>query len=453
MAAVSVVLLIFWILKFVLSANIFDTGTEMCCSGKIHAMPLTENGTSTYRKLNGTSNYRKLYCCGEEMYDLSTHVCCQYNVNPRPPNTSFNDAYFCCGPNLYNPDTSLCCDGIVYEGSGRFNDSGDITSEDLIKEIPHYLSYRHLSCCGNEIYDWRSRMCCTTYSGFNKTTSIRIRQTPFDDCCGEQSFDIRNEICCNGNIFPAKLPGTRRSLYCCGENSFVPKTQVCCYGSEVLNKTNSHKKYSCCGHSLQLKVGEMCCGDSVVSVSVGDAGIVECCGNKTYNVTSELCCDGVVQVIKNKEDRCCGTDIYNLQDKEFCCSKVVQSFSNLTFSGNFIPESLCCGNTTLSNPKTEMCCSGQITLRSSSNYRCCGSDAINPDQQLCCNGQIKVKSSATNGCCGDTMYNYNNQFCCHDSGNFTIFDIELNTGDRKGCCIRPQINTEWISNYESSPFP
>ncbi|XP_045930859.1 galaxin isoform X1 [Micropterus dolomieu] len=122
------------------------------------------------------------HCCGTEVYEPSTEICCNGHRYPKKENMH------CCGVKAYNiKDTQMkCCAGTLY----------NLTC----------LGHGHdAQCCGS-ILQKPMDVCCSCEDKevvYTKKTGFR--------CCGHLYFNTSLWSCCAGKLSPVHQPGQHQS--------------------------------------------------------------------------------------------------------------------------------------------------------------------------------------------------------------------------------------------------
>ncbi|XP_065179401.1 galaxin-like [Sycon ciliatum] len=170
---------------------VFEHAIAMCCDGAI-----TTDGPAAVRE-----------CCGTNTFPKGAgHMCCAGNVvNANPAQEK------CCGADIYNPYTDICCQDTVMARS-----QPGAVEHCCGAGIIGPLS----ACCGNNtVYDPAMQQCCGG--------QVADGTPPQFMCCGPSSFSIFGEsLCCNGLLQHAGPDA--RTMACCGTSVFSTLTHTCC---------------------------------------------------------------------------------------------------------------------------------------------------------------------------------------------------------------------------------
>ncbi|ELU07674.1 hypothetical protein CAPTEDRAFT_189041 [Capitella teleta] len=129
--------------------------------------------------------------CAGEVYDSSTHICCNETLTTPIPNRGR-----CCGSEAIDSEKFMCCNDVV-----------------------NIRPCGNPDCCQGNTFDRTSHMCCNGV--------IRSRPSDNSRCCDTFSIDANNFLCCDGVTQRRKSP----SYSCCGTLPVDLDLQICCYGA------------------------------------------------------------------------------------------------------------------------------------------------------------------------------------------------------------------------------
>ncbi|GAB6022747.1 hypothetical protein CHUAL_006843 [Chamberlinius hualienensis] len=240
----------------------YNTKSQACCDNTI-----VEKGNIT----NG-------FCCNKEFHDYATTVCCQ-DTAVEVPNLNnrgccgnqawdiFDRREICCDNILYSNDdypntNKLCCGDQLYDENTHICCSRQSTTESLqfefyilsLDDRPHSFQ---LQCCDEKVYNMTEQVCCDDELKDNVYGSEsafccggEIVSNIGSSCCNGQVYDINVETCINDQVHDFKL----NEGICYINQTFTMYdilNQRCC--SEIIDLTDDDKafnRYSCCENAL-----------------------------------------------------------------------------------------------------------------------------------------------------------------------------------------------------------
>lgn len=122
------------------------------------------------------SFFNAVGCCGgQELYDESSQICCEYKGSFSINNNKNRD---CCYDRAYNTVHQHCAKGRVLNfnedfcGINKYNVSAKICCGGTLHDRPLFLP----KCCGSNLYDFSQSQCCL---GTKKVVALNLQ------CCGE----------------------------------------------------------------------------------------------------------------------------------------------------------------------------------------------------------------------------------------------------------------------------
>lgn len=382
--------------------QLIERDTQMCCNGEVFRH--SPNGRCCYNPTNDDSvfynkNEKKCcagnlhdiadgnahQCCGEELYNNKTQLCCQidhemrisyrvyekkkypicpiYYCNKEPyektQKNCCNDKLIpvkanhdCCGNSLYNKKTQVCCDGRKHQKHGE--------SE---------------KCCG-KMYLREDEDCC----------GVAIIKPP-EKCCGEKTYNSSQHKC----TADSKIVTLETLL--CDNREYNTDTQLCC-GSFAMTKRNQGDN-ECCkprGHKPGTTFNNktmVCDGGKLRStVRCGKQHTPDkytCCNNYAYNQPAEnsVCCDGRAEWYKrdSNEEGCrpplCNGEWYDDRDQDCCNNTLInrqrlrcinqKAYHYYDKNDNLFSNLRICGRYAIS--RTYKCCAGVMPYKYST-YTC-----------------------------------------------------------------------------------
>jgi len=295
--------------------EVYHIQEHMCCGGKVYHVDRNQHiccgGQPRDRKFGmdtlccGTSVYR--YCADEDCDPDEPRWCCGGQLS----NIDFGVYTGCCGTSVYNTKLQFCCNDTVYPRDGDlsccYSSLFNLTTSWCCQgNITDRAPGRRLGCCGTEAYDQETQLCCVG------AVAVVYREFGYDTgCCGTAVFDSKKFLCCNDKLYP-RLQG--RSC-CPGSNKvYNYETQLCCNGVVLNREFGDHS--GCCGTSVIDNDKFYCCwpNRNVAELTQLQLWLVE-----PYRKLDQQCCDGVVVNLASRDERCCGTRVYNI-NTETCCS-------------------------------------------------------------------------------------------------------------------------------------
>ncbi|XP_072030628.1 uncharacterized protein [Amphiura filiformis] len=398
-------------------------------------------------------------CCGKQLLDVSTQVCCQniiYNITD-----SKSD---CCGNVPYNANdaSKLCCDGSLHNHTPGAVCCG--TSA---------IDSSTMQCCGNndhrfayskgELFTNKWIFHCMVMSKQDLSTcksqvdqsldvnSFQIVKTVFSNqgtdpvCCNDGNYDSTQHTCCDGLLHKFVPNGI-----CCGHSLIRDNTkELCCDGS-VKTKTYGSDSV-CCGQNIIDKRRYECCGGKLMSRNPWK----QCCNSvilSSFQACDEIQQDESIQGELNITHTHLNvttipsptsSDYFNITTITFnltnpayptcngvsynpaiygCCDGILYNISN----EDCVPKSEVCGDQIYDNSsqgccleivydfQTHICCNETLHEKLTNTTRCCNTTAYDVSTDICCNNSVTDKSTY-GACCGYIPYNQTTHICCNNT--------------------------------------
>eukprot|EP00117_Sycon_ciliatum_P049544 scpid32942/ scgid2760/ len=380
---------------------------QQCCGGSIQPGTI---GKGWLCCGNRTSfNPEEATCCrGNKQLGRANDVfCCEQKSFSPATILTRSSQVRCCGDQAFDPSDKLCCGGALrntwsgvlgtqmaccpYDGY-PFNPTthncmlcrGSPSRVIQPKSLP-------LTCCGTKPYNMSESVCCD----FSREVLLPAVYTR-SGCCGGQVYDRDSGLCCLGQVSRAQ-PGERvtANWRCCETQAFDPATHECLECSGFRRLVPLSDAYSCCGISPFSRLSSLCCNGQVLALnqtfrSTQELPQFACCGNRAFDPATQTCCSLTESAVVNaRGTSCCGTRaVYN----------------------------------TLLGERCIQCQGGPPRAMEASDARiCCGSELYLPDESACCLNPLRPKlfditrersASPRLFCCNGTAFDANMEKCC-----------------------------------------
>lgn len=268
----------------------FNHQTHACCDGTLIERPMEGGWTDLNYMCCGKElyNYQSHLCCGgetvpaepgmeccvDQVYNIFKQTCCiswdVFDKNFQPTKyqileTEENSMKQCCGMELYDPMTSICCNNEIQTKS------------------EHLLNVMGIACCGSQQYSYQTHLCCQKWGEVNGIQSA-ISETLHENqgyqkgCCGTEVFDFTTEVCCNQTIVPRPEEAEPNVwMGCCGAQPISDYTVQLCENGVLFER--EHYNQDVCNGILYNTETDMCCGAEIVPISEEDdaLGRNKCC--------------------------------------------------------------------------------------------------------------------------------------------------------------------------------
>lgn len=273
--------------------HIYDHDTEGCCNGEV------------YQQSNN------LGCCADEViYDITFQRCCatwnrvgndwvaDLMLHDKTSNTSQ-----CCGRELYDTKTHVCCDETIIEKPANIPEDMDP------------------GCCNRQVFNQENQICCQKWElvdGVYEATNSKIHDKLGNrtTCCGENIYNYQEEVCCNDGLVLSKPEGSeeeRNNMWCCGTEIVSSlNNQLLCIDKKLVTVEQNSDVWTCGNGTYDPTTTQRCCYDVLYDWLSNDT-ITDnsCCyeAQDAYNSNTELCCGDVVvtrdEVSAKEEDNAC----------------------------------------------------------------------------------------------------------------------------------------------------
>nr|XP_054758212.1 uncharacterized protein LOC129264370 isoform X1 [Lytechinus pictus] len=201
----------------------------------------------------------------------------------------------------------------------------------------------------------------------------------------------------------------------CGKYTYIPTLQTCCGGRVHSTPVALGMEFRCCGDDLYpMDNTWQCCGNKKMELREDAV----CCNNEIINSTTHECCGdqqtSQLQHPKQQGHECCGTSYYD-KERQTCCSQ--DRYSPLVADG----VGSCCGSRTY-DASSEICCplpTGGMESHVVGKYgvllretECCGAGWINKTTHICCQGEAHPRGHGPASCHGNQPYDPTRQVEC-----------------------------------------
>lgn len=378
------------------SAQLIEKNTQMCCNGEVHrhspnglcCRNPTNDDSIFYNKKEKKCCSGKLHdiadgnahqCCGEELYNNKTQLCCLIGHEVRISYRVFEKKYsrFCplyyCNKEPYNNTQKICCNG------------------ELLPAKPNH------DCCGKSLFNKKTQVCCNGRKhkklGESEKCCGKMHLREDENCCGVKIMKP-TEACCGESTYnriqhkcTADLKIVTIDTPLCDNKEYNPETQVCC-GPFAMTKRNQEDN-DCCksrGHKPGTTFNNKnmtCDGGKLRSIVICNKQHTPdkytCCNNYAYYQPAEnsVCCDGRAEWYKRNSDEedcrppMCNGEWYNDKDKDCCNNTLInrqrlrcinqKAYRYYDRVDNLYSNLRICGRYAIS--KTYKCCAGMMPYK------------------------------------------------------------------------------------------
>ncbi|XP_071834456.1 uncharacterized protein [Apostichopus japonicus] len=439
----------------------FDTGTDLCCKGKV-----VNHLDHRYGCHNDVMYDRtKSSPCGEVLLDVDSDMKCSQSGRPYNSSTDME----CMGNVFPKADGDACCLDQSYDSSSEFccktnNGTLPLSAEECCREITNDADQpRGLHCCAGSPYSEDTHLCC-----FNELYAQEESMV-----CGQhpsiQPYDTRTHIeirSSNGHWNLQPIEDGKTEI--CGSSAINPFYSVCCWWEtfNTLCQEVGSASGAFCGSLPYNRETTSCCGGKLNPGIPEIPGITECAGTTAFLNSQKRLCQGKLHTItETSRTQCCGTELFDDQT-ELCCSDQIQRKTS--------PAMECC-DTLVHDPTVQTCyvytredwsravkvldikvgsdrlCAGLVL---EANEFCkkkifgpdtiikgrdgdnaiCGTQAFNTEEFFCDRRDNLIPRNPNDGLCfteyGNQLFDLSRQICCY--GN--LYDLKSACGGERQCC-------------------
>ncbi|KAH3828049.1 hypothetical protein DPMN_129998 [Dreissena polymorpha] len=392
----------------------FDFRAKICCDGRIFDLLPS-----------------KTCCCGSQVFDPTTKVCCEDKIVERPSDMPGE----CCSCGFSQVDLVFVLDSSESITSPNWPKMLDFCKNvlqeadiDNDKVRVGVLSYRHNTTVEFHLDDFHNKQLLfdaidkIKYVRGSTGTGLALQSLRTD------MFEIHHGDRPNvGNIAIVVTDGDSDNFTLTVEQAALAHKDgihIFAIGIALRNLTELKKIATPAPNDANVfsiddfKHLNSLKGQLFASICTGQAvlNLYKPCGSDYYNPNKEICCNGVPQP-GGPNMECCDAKSFN-REKETCCEKVVNPLRG--------PNTVCCGSKSMDS-KEELCCSGRPVPKAGPQYNtCCGAYTYDPTIEVCCEGFVSKaygNPDLDTGCCADFSYD-KRCWACKGGKISPLFDPE-----------------------------